>query len=338
VGADRSHALKLLAFDAETGDLLWSRVAYEGRVFDDHHEAGSYAAPTPVVDAERVYAYFGSEGVYAFDLAGDPVWKADIGELPTIGMGVGTSPVLYRDLLIIQADHGEGESSFIVALDRRTGEQAWRVPRPVSVSWTTPLLVRDAQGRDQLVTNGNEHLISYDPATGEEIWRVQGLESNAIHTPLVAGDLVIFSAGYPTKITAAVPLDLEGDHTGEDAWRWSYGKGTAYVPSNVLYDGRLYLLNDGGVLTCLDAQTGDVVYEGGRFPERGRFMASPIVVDDAILMISDSGDAAFVQTGPEHAILAQTGLDEAVTVTPAVAGGRLYVRGEKHLFAIGVPE
>lgn len=336
VGSDKSHTLEVLAIDAASGEILWSKVAYEGRVYDDRHKASSYASPTPVVDGERVYAYFGSQGVYAYDFEGNLVWSRDIGDLSTIGMGVGTSPVLYEDLLLIQADSGEGEDSSLVALDRRTGEEVWRVARPVEVSWSTPLLVSDAQGHAQLVTNGNQFLIAYDPASGKEIWRVKGLESNAIHSPLAAGEgVVVLTAGFPRKVTAAVELDLEGDHSHEDAWAWSYNKGTAYVVSNLVYDGRLFLVSDGGVVTCLDARSGEVIYEGGRFPGRGRFMASPIVVDGKMLLISTDGDAAFIGTGPEFKILSQSSLGEPVIATPSVATGRLYIRAERHLFAIG---
>ncbi|HVS65564.1 MAG TPA: PQQ-binding-like beta-propeller repeat protein [Thermoanaerobaculia bacterium] len=333
LGADKSHTFKVLALDTESGEIVWSKTAYDGRVFDDRHSASSYASPTPATDGERVYAYFGSEGVYAYDFAGELVWSADIGDIKTVGLGVGTSPVLWGDLLIIVADEDSGDQSFIVALDKRTGKQVWRKERPVQVSWGTPLVVDTADGRTQLLTTGFEHVISYDPATGEELWRADGLQNNAIHMPMVHGKLAIFTSGYPEKITMAIPLDKAGDLG--DTRAWTYTKGTAYVPSNLLVDGLLYLTNDGGVLTCLDAATGEVVYEGGRFPERTRFMASLLQVGDQILMISNDGQAAFIALGREFEVTAQTSLGENVLATPAVAGNRLYVRSEQHLYAIG---
>jgi outer membrane protein assembly factor BamB len=336
VGSDRSHTFVVLALDGTSGEVLWRKVAYEGRVYDDRHKQSSYASPTPATDGERVYAYFGSQGVYAYDFEGALQWSRDIGDIRTVGMGVGSSPVLYEDLVLIQADSGDGESSALVALDKRTGEEAWRVPRAVEVSWSTPLLVTDTSGRTQLVTNGNQLIVSYDPGTGREIWRVKGLESNAIHTPLAAGaGMVVLTAGYPRKVTAAVKLDLEGDHSQEDAWAWSYNKGTAYVPSNLIYEGRLFLVSDAGVITCLDAATGEVIYEGGRLPTPGRFGASPIVVDGKLLLISSEGDATFVGTGSELEVLSQSSVGEPVYSSPSVAGGRLLIRGERHLFAIG---
>jgi outer membrane protein assembly factor BamB len=246
---------------------------------------------------------------------------------------------------VVQADEDSGEASFIVALDRRTGAEVWRRPRPVQASWTTPMLVTAPDGasggsggsgeREQLVTSGNELLIAYDPSDGSEIWRTKGLESNAIHTPLVSGNTLIFTAGYPKKITLALELPKHGDLTAGEPFAWSYDKGTAYVPSNVVYEGHLYLMSDSGVMTCLDAKTGALVYEGGRPAEQGRYTASPTVVDGAILLVSREGDATFVKPGPRHEVIASTTLDEPVAASPAVAGGRLYVRGERHLYAIG---
>jgi outer membrane protein assembly factor BamB len=337
VGADRAHTFKVIAVDAQTGRVLWSQVAFEGRVYDDRHKASSYASPTPVTDGQRVYAYFGSEGIFAYDLDGKLVWSRDIGDIKSVGLGIGTSPVLFGDALIVQADEDSGDQSFIIALDRRTGEPLWRKPRAVQASWSTPLVVTGEQ--PQLVTSGNELIISYDPRNGEELWRARGLDSNAIHVPLLVsrpdGDLVIVSAGYPQKVVKAFRLDQRGDSTAkDDAAVWTYAKGTAYVPTNLLYAGHLYLLNDSGILTCLDAATGDVLYEGGRPPEGGRYTASPIVVDGQILLVNGDGDAHFVRAGPVFEVLSTGTIDERVYATPAVAGGRLFLRGERHLFAI----
>ncbi|HUP24580.1 MAG TPA: PQQ-binding-like beta-propeller repeat protein [Thermoanaerobaculia bacterium] len=335
VGADKEHTLQVLALEAATGKILWTQTSFQGRVFDDRHRASSYASPTPVTDGERVYAYFGSEGTYAYDFAGKLVWSRDIGDIKAVGLGVASSPVLWRDLLLVQADEDSGEASFIVALDRRTGAEVWRKPRPVQVSWTTPTLIAAPDGTEQLLTAGNEYLIAYDPASGSELWRTKGLDSNAIHTPLQSGSTVVFSAGYPKKNVLALELPKQGDLTGGEPFSWTYDKGTAYVPSNLIYDGLLYLVNDSGILTCLDARTGELVYEGGRPAEQGRFTASPTLVDGAILLISRDGDATFVKPGRQHEILASTSIDEPVAASPAVAGGRLYVRGEQHLYAIG---
>ena len=301
LGVDKKQTLKVIALDAGTGEIVWSKVAFEGQVYDNRHDASSYASPTAVTDGERVYTYFGSQGVYAWDFDGNQAWSADIGQIKTVGLGVGTSPVLYEDFLILQVDEGEGPDSFLVALDRRTRKVAWKKARAAEATWTTPLLVEDSEGQAQVLTSGMESIVSYDPANGEEIWRARGLESNSIHVPMQAGDLALFSAGYPTKITITIPLSSRGEVT---APTWTYKKGTAYVSSNVLYEGLLYLTSDAGVLTCLDAQTGEVVYEGGRVPLPGTHMASLLAVDGKILQINRDGDAAFIKAGRAHEVLA----------------------------------
>ncbi len=334
VDGNRHHTMKVMAVDTEAGDLLWSRTAYAGRVYDDRHSESSYASPTPVSDGARVYAYFGSEGVYAYTLDGEPVWERDIGDIKTVGLGIGTSPVLVGGLLIILADEDSGDDSFIVALDAETGDEVWRRERVVQASWATPILVEHEE-QMQLITSGNEFVIAYDPADGTELWRAKGLANNAIHIPMTVDDLVVFTSGYPEKIAFAIPLDSRGDLTATDPRVWTRTKGTGYVPSNLLYDGLLYLTNDGGVITCLDARTGEVVYEGGRLPIRGRYSASMVGGGGRILMVNTDGDGAIFRAGRKHEVLGSFELDEPVWATPAIVGDRIYVRGREHLFALG---
>jgi outer membrane protein assembly factor BamB len=333
VGADHRQTLKVLAVDAKTGQVAWERTAWEGSPYDTRHRRGSYASPTPLADGERVYAYFGAEGLYAYDFQGNLVWKWWPGGIATMGVGVGTSPVFYKNLVILQCDEDDGAASFMVALDKVTGKEAWRTARNVQVSWATPVLVKVA-GHDELVTAGNEYTIAYDPASGKELWRIKGLESNAVPSPVVAGDVVVVSSGFPNKIAVAVRAGGSGDVT-DSRVLWRYNKGTAYVPSPVAADGLVYLMTDKGLLTCLDALTGAVKYEGGRPPVASSFMASPVVVADRILIMSLDGDTHVIRAGPTHEVLRTNSLGEPIAASAAVAPGRLYIRGERHLFAIG---
>ncbi len=333
VGADRHHTYQVIAFDLDTGKRLWDRVAYAGAVYDNRHKKSSYASATPVTDGTRVYAYFGSEGIYAYDFNGTLAWKTDIGDITTLGMGTATSPVLYKNLLILQCDENNGDKSFIVALDKSSGREVWRTPRKVQVSWTTPVLVR-AGSRDELVTNGTEAIVAYDPSNGREIWRAKGVESNAIHTPLVGHGLVIVSAGYPAKKVIAIRPGGSGDITGTDRIVWTYEKGAAYVPSPILYGDYLYLTTDKGILTCLDPKTGKVLYEGGRVPVPATFMASPVAYDGKILLTGDDGSTYVIKAGPVHEVLRTNTVDEPVAASPALSQGRILIRATGHLYCI----
>ena len=332
MGADRRHQFKVLSLDARDGRVLWERTAWEGTPVDSRHKKGSFASPTTVTDGERVFAYFGTEGLYAYDYDGELLWSFDPGLIGTMGVGIGTSPILYGDLVILLCDEEEAKRSFIVGLDRKTGKEVWRTARPVEVTFATPVVV-SAQTRDELVTSGFELIIAYDPATGRELWRMRGLESNAVTTPLVGDGVVVFSSGYPSKISVAVKPGGEGDITDTARVLWTYEKGSAYVPSPILYDGFVYLLTDRGRLSGLDAQTGEVRYEGGRLG--ASFMASPVAVDGHILLMSEEGDTYVVKAGPEFEIVGQNPLGEPIGASAAVAGGQIYIRGQKHLFAIG---
>ncbi|HEX2463006.1 MAG TPA: PQQ-binding-like beta-propeller repeat protein [Thermoanaerobaculia bacterium] len=336
VGADHRHRLEVIAIDAKTGAVRWSRTAYEGLVYDDRHRVGSYASPTCATDGKTLIAYFGSEGVFAFDFAGTQLWTRDVGDIKSFGMGVGSSPILVGNLVIVQADAEDGTDSYLIALDSRNGNEVWKTSRrPVQMSWTTPTLAAAPDGSTQLLTNGFELIAGYDPASGRELWRAGGMDSNAVQMPLAANGLAIFCAGHPRKITMAVRLGASGDLTGSENIAWTYPKGTGYIPTNLLYEGYLYLTNDSGTLTCLDPATGAVVYEGGRVEAPGNVMASLLGVDGKILMVNRDGDATFVKAGPVHEVIATSSIEEPVYATPAITAGRIYLRGELHLFAIG---
>ncbi len=335
VGDDRRHTFKVLALDARDGRVLWEKVAHEGLPYDTRHQRGSFASQTPVTDGKLVYAFFGSEGLlFAYQMDGRLAWKAALGGIATVGVGVGTSPVLYKDLLILQCDEDNGDASFITALDKRTGREVWRVPRMVQVSWATPVLVR-AGGRDELVTSGTEWIIAYAPATGAELWRAKGLASNAVPSPVVVGDVVVVSAGYPEKLAMGIRAGGRGDVTDTPRVLWKHAKGTAYVPSPIAYGGYVYLVTDKGIVTCLDAQTGEVKYEGGRVPIPATMMASPVAFDGKILLSSMEGDTFVIRAGPVHEVLRTNTLGEAIAASPALARGRIFIRGESHLYAIG---
>lgn len=333
LGANLRHTFKVICVDRNSGKILWERVAYEGPVKDSRHKVASFASSTPATDGKYVFAFFGSEGLYAYDYNGKLVWKKDLGTLGTASVGYGVSPILYENLVIMQCDDSGGHS-FIAAFDKATGKEVWRQARAVDITWSTPVLVHTGK-RTEVITAAIEAIISYDPATGKELWRHKGLDSNAVPTPVVSKDLVVITSGSPLKIALALRAGGSGDVTGTPALVWSYNKGTAYVPSPILYGDYLYLMTGNGSISCLDAQTGKVEYEGGRVPKATMFLASPVAFEGKILLTSEEGDTFVLKAGPKHEVLRTNSLGEPVYASPAIADGRIFIRGEHNLYAIG---
>src|SRR5262249_28637993 len=323
---------KVLCLDRQSGKIMWERTAYEGHVYDDRHRTATYADATPATDGRYVYAWFGSEGLYCYDFNGKLVWKKSLGGIATQGMGNGTSPVLYENLVILQCDEDNGEKSFIAAFDRRNGKEVWRTARQVGESWTTPVIAR-RPARAELVASGAQYIAACDPATGKELWRCLGTESWTVSTPLVGHGIVIVSAAHPVKRALAIRLGGSGDVTSTHIV-WRRDKGTGYTPSSILYGDYAYLMTDGGGLTCVDVKTGEVIYEGARVPKPVRFYASPVAFEDKILLTSEDGDTFVLKAGPKHEVLATNSLDEPIYASPAVAGGNIFLRAARHLYCI----
>jgi outer membrane protein assembly factor BamB len=328
-GADVKHKLVVYAVDRKSGKILWERVAYDGLVYDEFHKRSSHAAPTPLTDGKHVYAYFGSAGLYAYDFHGKLAWKKEMGNLGTVGMGTGTSPVMDGNLIVLQCDQEEGQGSFLVGVDKRSGKEAWRTERKNGVTWATPVLHRNGK-RTELITSAIEATIAYDPATGKEIWRGPGLDGNAVPTSVMGHGMVFVNTGYPKKNTLAFKLG----GAGEVKEVWSYKKGGAYITSPLLYGDYLYLSTDKGILTCLDAKTGEVKYDNGRPPAPSTVFASMVAYDGRILVTNDDGDTYVVKAGPTFEILGKNSVGESVQASPAIAAGSIYIRGSKHLFCI----
>ena len=330
VDIEFEEQLKIYAIDAKTGRIAWERVAYDGVMFDDRHRKNTYASSTVATDGERAYAFFESAGLYAYDFKGNLAWKRNLGTIIKAGLGPGTSPVIYKDLVILQCDQEMGDGSAIVALNRTTGEDVWRAERKNRRSWATPLLVHAGE-RDELIASGAESVIAYDPATGQELWRAAGTRSHPIPSPVATKGLVFLYAGSQAKVVMAM---RPGGGSG-DPIVWRYNKGAAYVPSSIAVGDYFYLMSDTGIITCIDALTGKIVYEGGRPPVPSTFFASPVAFDGRILLTSEDGDSFVIKAGPVHEVLATNSVGEPVYASPAIANGRIFIRGERHLFAIG---
>ena len=331
--SDYSYTLKVLAYDTRNGKLLWERTSYDGIMWDDRHKRNTYASSTIATDGKLLYAFFEAPGLYAYDFKGTLVWKASLGTIAKGGMGPGTSPIIYENLIILQIDQEMGAGSAIVALDKNTGRQVWRTERNTRRTWGTPLVVK-TPGRIELMATGAEMVAAYDPRTGNELWRAKGLENHPIPSTVAGHGLVFFNAGYPRKRVLAIRPGRDGDLAGSDALVWQYDKGTAYTASPVLHGNYLYLMTDGGILTCLDALTGVVVYEGGRPPVPGSYRSSLVAFGDKVLQTSEDGDTFVIRAGPKHEVLKSNSVGEPVWASLAFAGGTIYIRGDKHLFAV----
>lgn len=333
----RRHRLLALAYDAETGEELWRRTVRDGPMYDNRHRGNTYASPTPLADGERVVFFFGSEGLYAFSPDGEPLWDLDLGDFGVWGLGHGISPVLHGELLILVCDDDDaGENAFLAAVDRRTGEIAWKTPRRVRKSWATPAFAT-VGGRVQFVVSSYDRIAGYEPETGVELWRTPGFESNAIHTPLhaeIGGESLVFaSTGYPKKEMRALRLAPTGA-AAETAW--TYGRGTGYLPSALLYRGVLFLVSDGGIVTALDPASGEEVFRG-RPRTPGRYHASPVGYEGLVLIASIEGTLTVFRADRRFEIVAESSLPDSFWASPAIADGAIYLRGAGALYGFREP-
>jgi outer membrane protein assembly factor BamB len=322
------------AYDRHDGSVEWQRVAVERIPHEGHHLESGWATASPVTDGERLYAHFGSAGTYAYTLEGKLVWKVDLGDMTTrLGYGEGSSPALWGDTLVINWDH-EGDS-FVVALDKRTGDERWRKERPGErTSWSTPL-VREHEGRVHVIVAAGGRTRAYDIRSGEVLWSLSGLGMNAIPTPIYdAGTLYLASGKRDSPRMLAVDLrGAKGDLDGSAAVRWTRDRDTPYVSTPLLYRGQLYFFKHvRSFLTSVDAATGET-----RFAERlelGNVFASPVAAAGRIYVLGREGKALVLAPGPRLQILAENQLDDGFDASPVIVGGDLYLRGRRYLYAV----
>jgi outer membrane protein assembly factor BamB len=341
------HSWKLFALDRRSGKIVWERVAHEGTPKTKRHPKSSQASSTPVTDGQRVIVWFGSEGLYAYDLNGKELWKRDLGVLnagwfydPDYEWGIGSSPIIWQNLVIVQCDIQK--NSFIAAFDVATGEPVWRTSRDEIPSWSTPTIF-DSFGRAELVTQATGFTRGYNPVSGEELWRLSGNSEITIPTPVVGAGLVIVTNGYRgvQPIYAIRPgskgdVTLKGDETKSDTIAWSTKRGGPYIPTPLIYRDQLYLLQGNGVVSAHDVRTGQRLYQERLVATGGSFSASPVAADGKVYFASEDGDMYVVQAGRKFELLATNPIGEILMASPAISEGVLFVRGLKTVFAIGL--
>jgi outer membrane protein assembly factor BamB len=324
----------VLAISRATGKTLWQTTVKEELPHEGHHPTNTWASHSAVTDGQHVYAFFGSRGLYALDMNGKVKWQIDLGEQTTrLGFGEGSSPALFRDRLIVLWDH-EGED-FIAAFDKTTGKELWRVPREEPTSWSTPLVVESA-GKLQVVTGGTNAVRSYDFETGNLLWQGPGLTANVIPSPVHAEGMVYTMSGFRGNALHAIKLaEATGDIAGTGAIAWQYDRDTPYVPSPLLYQGRLYMLkSNNGIITAFDAKSGAKLYGPERLEAVPNVYASPTGAGGRVYIVGREGGSVVLDGGSELKVLASNKLEDGFDASPVAVGDELYLRGMRYLYRI----
>jgi len=329
------HRFIVLAIDRRNGRVIWERTAREERPHEGSQpENGTWASSSAVTDGERIFAFFESRGLYVYDLEGKLLWQKDLGHKAMRSQfGEGTTPALYGNRLVIVWDH-QGQS-FVVALDKLTGNEIWRAERKEIDSWATPLIV-EQDGRAQVVTSGMNRLRSYDLETGKLLWDSEGVTMNPIPSPVFADGMVFVTSGFRGNNLKAIRLaDARGDITGSNAIVWTLNRDTPYVPSPLLYDGILYLLkNNSGILSAFDARTGRPHYQLQRLDGVPEVFASPVGAGGRVYIPGRDGTTLVVRHGGKFEVLAKNTLDDGFDASPALVDNEIYLRGYKYLYDI----
>jgi outer membrane protein assembly factor BamB len=327
----------VLCLDRLTGDVVWQRVARENVPREGRHQTNSYASASPMSDGRHVWASFGSQGLYCFDLDGNLIWERDLGEMRTrSGWGEGATPAVHGDVIVVPWD--QEQDSFVVAMNARTGEELWRESREEVTSWATPLIV-EREGRTQAILNGTGRVRGYNLADGHVLWECGGQTVNAIPSPVADETTAYIMSGYKGAKAVAVPLDASGDLTEGPQLRWSRDRGTPYVPSPVLVNDRLYFTAvNTSALTCVNVKTGEVVFGPERLPDIANLYASPVAAANRIYFTSREGVTTVIAAADQFEVLATNKLNDGFDASPAVVGRQMFLRGKGHLYCLEAQE
>lgn len=313
---EQQHVQSILAFDRQSGKLLWSKQVFEGGMDDKAHRRNTQATPSVACSDDRLFASFMNDGhvwVLSFDFTGNELWRANVGEFAS-HWGYSASPILYEGNVIIAADHKQG--GYLAAFTQASGSPVWTTARPADPNYPSPI-VHHVSGKDQLLMAGLDRIASYSPKTGKLLWETAGVTTECVGTVVVEGDLAFASGGYPGNVTMAVKTD----GSGEVVWQ---NRVKVYVPSMLTHDGLLYAVTDNGIAYCWDAATGD---EQWKKRLGGTFNTSPVLAGDKIVAACEDGTTYVLATGGAKCqVLAENQLGNEVYATPTFAGNRAYIR------------
>lgn len=337
------HRWVVLCLDAPTGKIAWERLAHQGKPGGSRHIKNTHASETCATDGERVVALFGNVGVYAYSLEGKELWSRALPVYKTQdGWGTAASPVIHEGRVYIVKDNEE--KSFLLCLDAKSGEEIWRVDRNERSNWATPFVWTTPQ-RTEIVTNGSGKIRSYG-LDGKLLWELAGNSKITIPTPNSAHGLLYVASGFvmdarrpvfAIKPGASGNLTLKEGERSSGSIAWSQLQTAPYHPSTIVVGDFLYVLTDRGLLSCLDAKTGEIRYDKKRLPQgTAGFTASPWAYEGKVFCASEEGDTYVVQAGPEFKLLGTNSLGEMIMASPAISGGALYLRTLEHLYKIAV--
>ena len=329
--SDVIHDFKVLLVNRETGKIVWEKTVISEMPQEGTHKLGSWASNSPCTDGEFIYAYFGSRGLFCLDFDGNIQWQKDFGQIKKVmSFGEGESPFLYKDRLFIQWD--SEDESFMFAIDKKTGNEVWKVKRDEKSSWATPYVI-EVNGKPQVITSATTQVRSYDYNTGEVIWSCTGMTRNVIPNPVYANGILYVMSGFRGNALLAIDVaNAKGDITGTGAILWTYNQDTPYTPNPLLIDGKLYFLRaNNGELTCLDAKTGKVFYSKQKLGEIGNLYSSPSGVGDRIYVAAEN-ICLVIKAGEKFEITASNPLEDNFHASPVIAGNELFLRGFKSLY------
>jgi outer membrane protein assembly factor BamB len=322
---DEGRSLRALCLDRGNGQLLQNIEVFHKENPLRIHAKNSHASPTPILEGDRVYVHFGTNGTACLSKDGRLIWKT---ELPyQHGHGAGGSPALFGDLLIINCDGTDVQ--YVVALDKETGKIRWKRDRQGKMAYSSPLVIR-VNGVDQAVSPGADRVIAYNPHTGEEIWWARYDGYSLVPRPVYGLGLVFICSGYDSPTLFAVKPDGKGDVTDSHVV-WTLRRAAPLNPSPLLIDDALYIVSDKGIASCLEAKTGET-----RWQERlnGEFSASPLYADGHIYLLNEEGETTVMAPGPQFKKLASNSLEGRTLASLAVSGQAIYLRTDHHLYRI----
>ena len=326
-------AFHLMCFERSTGKLLWDQVATTAKPHEGTHSTNGYASGSPCTDGEHVYAYFGSRGLFCYTLDGKLVWQRDFGDMTKrAGFGEGSSPTLAGDKIIVPWDH-EGPSA-IYALDKRTGKELWKTDRDEPTCWATPLIV-SVGDKHQVIMNGQTRARAYDLETGQELWSCGGQTQRPVASAVSNGELVLVGSGFRGAFLGAFRPDGKGNLAGTKSVAWSVDRDTPDIASPLLSGNRLYFhKGKSGIITCLDASTGQEIFPAARVPGINSTYASPVAAGGFVYLTGRRGTTVVIRDSDTFEVISENDLGEPVDATPAIADHQIFIRGENHLYCI----